>query len=538
MRALVVGLDGATFTVLRPLMEAGYLPCIQHAFQRGMFGELLSTIPPITALAWPSFMTGQNPGKHGILGWQEPLNAAFERPWVSSRTLRQPKLWDRLGESGMRLAIVNVPVTYPPDPLNGVMITGLLTPGLDTEFTYPTELKAQLLQAFPGYQLDIDLQHTRRDGSSEAHAWTLLREATEVTRMRGQVAQWLVERERPDFLMVVLELPDRLQHILWRYLEGLVSDPDAAKDDLQRALLECYQVLDEEVGRLLALADDDTYVMLLSDHGFGPWHTEIYLNDWLAEHGWLAYDRTRGLSWDILRSIGRHAKRWLPGTMVRKAKEALPLYRTLDWRRTVAYAGLPTEYGLYLNMEGREPAGLVKPADYDHLRRDIADALGEWRDPSSGEVVFPRIFLREEIYQGPYAELAPDLIFELARGYRVSDLKVDRDLLHPLTPVPLGFHEREGVYGLSGPGIGSDADVPVPSIQDLMPTLLYALGVPVPRDLDGRVMLEIFAPDWRAAHPCRYEDPAREKPAATASPYSHDEARAIEERLRGLGYVE
>jgi predicted AlkP superfamily phosphohydrolase/phosphomutase len=295
MKALVIGLDGATFTVLTPLMQSGYMPHLQKALANGATGELLSTIPPVTALAWPSFMTGNNPGKHGLMGWQGRLNEHFERPWISGSTIRGPKLWHLANREGMRVCVVNVPVTYPPEPLNGVMVTGLLTPGLKAEFTYPPDLKPALLAAVPDYQIDVDVQHTQRDAGNPDAIRRFLDEAIAATQSRGKALRWLLQREHPDLAMIVFEMPDRLQHVLWQYIEKLPAPPEEIEGAaiIQERLLTCYQTLDEEIGRLVDGLPREAHLVFLSDHGFGPLETLVHMNDWLAQRGWLAYDRRR-----------------------------------------------------------------------------------------------------------------------------------------------------------------------------------------------------------------------------------------------------
>ncbi len=541
MKALVIGLDGATFAVLTPLMQTGYMPNLQKALARGVSGELLSTIPPVTALAWPSFMTGKNPGKHGLLGWQGRLNARFERPWLSGRQVQGPKLWRLADQAGLKTCVVNVPVTYPPEPLNGVMITGMLTPGLETAFTYPPEIKAALLDAVPDYQIDIDVRHSQPNTRSLGAIRRFLHQALSVTQTRGKAIRWLLDREQPDLAVVVFELPDRLQHILWRYVERLplpVEGIDGATI-IRDELLACYQALDTEIGRLTDRLPPEAYLVLLSDHGFGPWNTNVHLSDWLAQQGWLAYDRRRIGGWEALRWIGSHTKRWLPSTLKRKTHRALPLLRTLDWNRTWAYAGLPTEYGIFLNVRGREPAGIVEPAAYEPLRTEIIAALCEWRNPQSGQPIMKTVYRREELYTGPFVSQAPDVIFELERGYRVSDLTGRGALFSDISREPWGFHEREGIWAMSGPGIKSGIKGDGTCIPDVMPTLLYALNLPVPDDVDGRVLLKLFAPAWQVDHPLYSQHAVQAEVDTQAShPFSAKEEALIEERLKGLGYLE
>lgn len=541
MKTLVIGLDGGTYRVLDPLMAAGYMPSLREAVTEGARGDLLSTVPPVTALAWPSFMTGKNPGKHGLFGWQERLNADFERPWVSSRKINGPKLWQLANDQGLRTLVMNVPVTYPPEPLNGAMVSGMLTPGLEAGFTYPQQLREALLASVPEYQIDVDVQHTEHDTQDPDAVRRFLAQLTTATRARGEATEWLLKRDPPDLAVVVFEMPDRLQHVVWRHIEPLPSTRQAleGRESLREELLTCFQVLDQQLGRLLDLLPRDAYLVLLSDHGFGPLETLVHLNEWLAEQGWLAYDRCRAGRRAVLRGMARLAGEWLPSSLIQKGRRALPHWSTLDWDHTWAYAGLPSENGIFLNVRGREPAGLVGTADYGTLRREIVGALRSWRDPRTGELIMRAVHRREEIYSGPFVADAPDIVFEFHRGYKVSHLPFQGDLLTDVSDQAHGFHEREGVFAMNGPGVRSGVELAECSIHDVVPTLLYALGLSIPDDLDGRVLSEAFSPSWRSDHPiCSHAAPEPERVPQAPRPYSDDEEEAIAEHLKSLGYLE
>ena len=540
MRALVIGLDGATFKVLRPLMEAGALPTLAGIAERGATAELLSTVPPVTALAWPSFMTGKNPGKHGVLGWQERLNSRFQRPWVSGQGVQGSTLWDIAGEAGLRSCVVNVPMTYPPKPLRGAMVSGMLTPGLEASFTFPPSLKGELLSAVPDYRIDVDVQRTERELSTTAAVHRFLEEVRAATQARERAIHWLWDRGPWDLAVVAFELPDRLQHPLWGHVARLAADPArVVHDPLLADLLEAYQLLDTALGCLLDRLPDDAYLLLLSDHGFGPLETQVHLSDWLARQGWLAYDRARLGARQALRRIGRQARQFLPVGVMRRARSSFTMLRTLDWMRTRAYPGLPSENGIFLNVRGREPAGIVGQADYERLRSEIIAALREWTDPRSGQPVMAAVHRREEVYHGPYVDRAPDIVFELRPGYKVTHLPGEGELLSDVSDAPHGFHEREGILMAVGPGIRTGALSEAPFIEDVAPTVLYMLGLPVPEDMDGRVLVELFQPEALAARPIRRQgvgEARAEMPPR--SPYSEAEAREIERRLQDLGYLE
>jgi predicted AlkP superfamily phosphohydrolase/phosphomutase len=542
-KLLILGLDGATYSVLDPLIEAGYMPNLQRLLATSARMPLLSTIPPITALAWPTVMTGNNPGKHGLLGWQEPLNEAFERPWANARKVHGAKIWHYLNAMGYRVCVANVPVTYPPESLDGTMVTGMLTPSLNTDFTYPRALKKELLAEIPEYAIDIDVRRTHRHRYGHKKQVEFLTEAQNITRIRGRSFRWLLAREKPEAAFFVFELPDRLQHLHWRQIaflpEAENDSPEAAA--MRDALLENYRVLDEEVGKLLHGLDESTPVVVLSDHGFGPTDTNIHLNDWLAQHGWLQFQKYRAGGWNVLRQVGRRFKRWIPDSLITRTKSSLPLYKTIDWSKTVAYAGSPSEYGIFLNRAGREPAGIVAEDDNETVRDQIIEALKLWRHPDDQRPVMKAVYKREDVYTGPYASLAPDIIFELERGFYISDITAPSpgELFSDVSHETWGFHEREGIFAMKGPGILAGDLNGVAHLAQILPTILYALDFPLPEDIDGRPLTNIFDPEWLSSHPIKVGltvDPAAHFAGDDDSGYSESEEELVAERLRNLGY--
>ncbi|MBX3014543.1 MAG: alkaline phosphatase family protein [Caldilineaceae bacterium] len=542
MRALILGLDGATFQVLTPLLQAGHLPNLQKLLAQGVSSTLYSTIPPITALAWTTFMTGKNPGKHGLLGWQAPLNAQFERPFTNARQIQGSKLWDLLAAQDLRVCVMNVPVTYPPEPVNGVLVSGMLTPSLTVNFTYPVELQQRLLHRFPSYQTDISVHNVQRHTDNTAAVRQFLAHAQAVTEVRGASFRWLIEQEQPDVAMLVFELPDRLQHVLWNYIAALPEPVDGSPhaQAVRDLLLAAYRKVDEEIGAILALETAAPYTFVLSDHGFGPLSTNLYLNDWLQQQGLLAYNQGRVSGWQILRRIGKHFKRWIPGALIARGLQSVPLWKTIDWQKTQAYAGLPTEYGIFLNVAGREPLGQVQTAAYEPLREQLIQRLQALHDPLNGKPIFKAVYRREEVYQGPFVDQAPDIIFELHSGYRLSELTspVAGRFCEPNPQASLGWHEAEGVFAMAGPGMAADVALVSAHIQDVMPTILYALGLPIPSDLDGKVLVDGFLPDRLAAQPIAIQEAELALPRSEKeTTYSSAEVDQVAKRLRDLGYL-
>ena len=545
LKLLLIGLDGATFKVLDPIMQAGHMPRLTAILRQSATATLLSTVPPITALAWPTIMTGKNPGKHGILGWQEPLNDAFERPWTNARQVKGAKLWHIANAMGHRACVVNVPVTYPPEPINGVMVSGMLTPSIEAEFTTPPIAKKELLHQFPAYKTDIDARTTGQHTYNHKQLLGFLEDAKNTTKTRAESFRWLLDKEKATCGLIVFEMSDRLQHFLWKqisYLPG-VMDATSEAQEMRDQLLACFDVLDEQIGLLIdSYQGDETTTIFLSDHGFGPMQKNVHVNDWLAQQGWLAYDSLKGGGWQLLRRLGARFKRWIPHRVIKRTKQAIPLYKTFDWSKTMAYSGTPSEYGVFINVVGREPKGVVSSADYDSVRQMVIDALQAWEDPSTGQKIMTAVHRREDVYAEAFRHQAPDIIFELASGYYISDItSLDKHAVFTdISHTTWGFHERDGIFAIHGKNIGEDLARVVADAQDVTPTILHALDWPIPNDVDGRVLTELFQPEWTAKHPIQFAEPLNIEPEHAAvddGGYSADDEALIEERLRSLGYL-
>ena len=311
---LIIGLDGATFKILDPLVKNGNLPHLARILQESYSSVLMSTVPPVTALAWPTIMSGLNPGNHGLLSWHGPLNANLERPLVNSKKINEPMIWHLLNQLGKKVCVFNVPVTYPPQDIDGVMISGMLTPSVEAQFCTPAPLQAELLKEFPGYKTDIEINEDRVINLPEDKLVDFIYGAKETTIMRGEAFRWLLEKDKYDAGIIVFEIIDRLQHFAWDQMVSLSSLKPQAKpeSEIELALLSCLQALDEEVGKLIEYIAEDGHVAFVSDHGFGPMRINIHLNDWLRVNNWLKFKNISGSGWHLIRMIGARFKRFIP----------------------------------------------------------------------------------------------------------------------------------------------------------------------------------------------------------------------------------
>jgi predicted AlkP superfamily phosphohydrolase/phosphomutase len=550
-KAIILGLDGATWDVLLPRVERGEMPNLAGLLERGAWGGLRSTTPPFSAQAWVSLSTGKNQARHGVVDfWERSPGAPLSehRTFVSSRLVRGETLWQAAGRHGRRVGVVNVPVSYPPTPVEGYLVSGFLTPPDKPDYVYPEALKDEIEALVPGYKPDpFDPLGATQQQLVELADWMEKHE---------KVARQLMERHPADLFFSVVQAVDHLQHLFWNDIAGRSADPGRA------ALIDhCYTLADDILGHRLERLDGETAFFLVSDHGFGPAHKWFHVNRFLLEQGLLALGEAQGSGpgaalarlgltpqrlRDLMRRLDvlglrRRVGRLARVTVGRQIDGALS--RPIDWSRTQAVSGSPASEGIFVNLKGREPNGVVEPGEpYEALRDRLAGELLTLRDPDTGERVVQAVYRREELYSGPFLDLLPDLVFDLGNGpYLASDAPMAARVLEPLPPSLLqGRHRPTGVLAAAGAGIAAGQRIEGARIVDVAPTVLYALDLPIPDDMDGRPLVEIFDDGYRAAHPVRYE-PAVEETDLTgfSEPVSstEEEEAEMERRLRGLGYI-
>ncbi len=551
LRLLVIGLDGATWDVISPMMAQGELPHLAGLMAEGASGPLTSTIPPVTAPAWSSFMTGLNPGKHGIFQWRtyDPTTyTCLNERLATSEPLVGRSFWDLLGQAGHRVGVITVPMTYPAWPVNGYLLSGYPCPDSQLNYGYPEEWAASLPESY-NFQADYYL------AAGEDEIW---RGGLEMLRRRTSLAIDLVEQQGVEICVLVLGEIDRAQHDFWQYAHPSFPQYHSARGQRYRQVIaDHYRVADEQVGRLVELASDETTVVVISDHGAGPHPPSFFhTNAWLAERGWLRRKAQRwSLSGGLRRALGwvRQAlpfeeklRRRLPKSWVQRARQLSLNIRDVDWAQTRAYRFPmyhPAE-GIEINLRGRQPQGIVEPgAAYEALREEIIAALREARDPRSGAPLIHAVYRREELYTGEHAALAPDIVFLTEPNYK-TEASLGSAFVQPVALEQLtkynGLHRMEGILIARGPGIAAGKRLAGPArLLDTAPTLLYALGQPIPTQMDGQVLLEAYEPSWQAEHPPRYTDLAGPRGGATtASPaLTEAEDEDMRNKLRGLGYI-
>ena len=545
-KALVIGWDGATFDLIKPWLRQGHLPNTARLLESGAHRILNSVIPTLSPTAWTSFYTGKNPGRHGTFDFVVRAKDSYELVSHRNDLPSLGTLFHYLSAAGKRVGCVNVPFTYPPQAVNGFMVSGL-SADIHWQFTYPPELGHELVES--GYLIDNPIHYA--PGNDAAY----LEAALETTRTRAETVLRLMKREEWDFFMAVFMNVDQILSFLWHHMDNTHPRHDPSLAHLGDGILELHKYLDGILGQMIEIAGPDTLVILASDHGMGPLYKEVFLNNWLEQKGYLVRHKTKktqqsyaslarkiGLTREGLwRRLGRARTQQLKRLLPQAAHGLIPtehpsLSNQVDWSRTTAYS-----FGnigqIYVNIEGREPQGIVHPGqEYDDLLNRLREDLNDMVDPETREKLVDAVYTKKELYNGPFLENAPDLnvimknysyITQMRRELAGNAIIASADLMS-------GFHRREGIFAAQGHNVVSGERAPA-SIIDVAPTILYAMDLPIPSDMDGQPMLDLFSPSYTSRHPV--ESMAPRLDASSEQRLSAEEEAKTLERLRDLGYL-
>lgn len=567
-KVFVFGLDGATFDLILPWAKQGKLPYFRRLLAEGSWGELESAPNMRSPAAWTSFMTGKNPGKHGLFEFYEPIPNTYDVRFVQGGMRRGKSLWAILSEWGKRVGVINVPMTYPAEKVNGFVLAGLDAPGPESPgFCYPAGLLQELQSRFGKYILEPGLTGCIVDGKPDLAIDKLQVEMNQ----KDEITTYLMQKFKWDFFMVVFRSLDAVQHCFWRYM-----DPTHPQHNLEEAdsygqvILQAYKQIDDILGAIWKALDNDTVLIVMSDHGFGRKHpANNQLNLWLASQGFLRFLNDRAPKMTPKKeftNLLENAYRLLIGKTPRSFKEKLArrfpqlrnqvqsrlCFSNIDWSCTKAYSDTLFP-NIRINLEGREPRGIVKNEEYWQVVEVVRKALSECKDTLSGRRIVDAVLHRDELYSGPFVEKAPDLLIrwkedEEIRGLSLGDvtkpspsmMKYARPLIPGEDPnIISGDHRMYGVLLMVGKPIRQRVQLSQARLVDLAPTILQLLNIPVPSDMDGCVLAEAIRDEAILASTKRSID---EIPYATSldteKDFSAEEKEAIAERLRDLGYLE
>ncbi|WP_224269122.1 alkaline phosphatase family protein [Haloprofundus salinisoli] len=508
MRTLLVGLDAACLPVLRPLFDDGDLPTLRSVFDEGATAPLESQIPPWTASAWPSLYTGRNPGKHGVFDFLS--FDGYEWDIVNSTDVKARTMWEYADEAGMTSVVVNAPVTDPPREFDGALVPGYLA--AENPRCHPDGILEAIEDEVGPYRVYAERETDERR-SDEAK----FRDYVELTHLRGRTFCYLADRFDPEFGFVQFQKTDAVFHDF---------PGDAAK------VRDVYHAVDEELAEILDACDPDI-VVVASDHGMGEYSGhEFRVNQFLKERGrvvtarggqdvpsWfqikdseltdesgsdedsgdsgtqilstvaaaaaragLTYQRGKAIldRVGLAEFVGRH----VPVSVVFAASESV------DFAASEAYLRSPSELGVRLNVEGREPDGTIPEDEYDAVREALIEELRAAETPE-GAPVFERVAPREELFEGPYVDEAVDIVtvptdFEHSLSALVGEQFGD--------PEPWN-HKLDGVVSVSGAGVDADADLSEAHLFDVAPTVLATLGIAPDVEMDGEALSCVSGPE-------------------------------------------
>ena len=542
-RLVILGLDGATWSVLDPMIERGLMPNLASLLANSSHGTLRSCIPPVTSAAWTTMMTSCGPARHGVFDHRY-FDAAAGRLKVNhAKRVRVPTFWHQLSESGRSVVSLNLPVTYPPLNVRGIVVSGMDAPHLEAALSGAPAFAERLREEIPGYHLRTLWKRPPRDLAEMAEN---ARESVAVFEAEAE-AGWLADRMNPDWsaLLVQFQNLDPFQHRAWRHLN---VDETGIDDPAMNAEAGSVMTgLDRAIGRLCELADRrGAGVMVVSDHGFGPCLGRVHANRILIDAGIARMPGVTGRlrrratqAADHLRLWG--AKRDDPEARSASFDQSIAAQFPFDWKRTLAFAPhQDTAAMIYLNSADRRAgAPLANARQVDDARAATIGALSEARHPETGLPLFPNVISTADAYGvDPAREGFPDLIAPPDEPYWVRcKLSGGRDWIEA-DPMMPGTHRPEGVIALSGPGIEPGRNLKA-QLRDVAPTILTWFGLPVPEHAEGEPLPCLNGHGWKSSklrvdqgHEVfqgRHEE---------GFEYSPEEQAMIEQRLADLGYLE
>ena len=527
-KVMVVGLDGASFNFIGPFCEQGVMPNLDRFMQLASHGDLVSAYPPITPAAWVTFMTGKLPGKHHVLDFEQFRFEDNSLRYNTSADIHAATIWRMVSDAGRKVAAINVPMTYPPEEVNGILIAGHNVPNPDSPYTYPEDFKAKLLEQIPDY---LQVKPARGNIEDTAIFESFLKAQMktvdhyyEATRLVDAQIEW-------DLLMTVFPHTDMGHHV-WRYM-----DPEISPRYPQRRerIMSIFTQLDEALGKLFALADErEAQVVIMSDHGHGGQVGWVRANKLLQKWGYITM--TGKCQWFIRRMV-REYQKWRYKDKYTRPARLVDEKLGIDWSRTMAAVCHTAMWGfLYLNVRGRQPEGIIEPGEeYEACRNDLIERFLAEKDPVTGEPLFTEVIKPEMAYgESPLSWDCPDLLLAPQEGVKVNRRTRGKWTVKHTNPATAeGTHLLHGLWMAAGETIKTGQNFQA-NIQDIAPTLLTMLGIPVLKDMDGEVLFDIF----QQKPTVQYTEAKGTAAPVKDAGYSAAEEEQIQQHLADLGYLD
>lgn len=553
-KTLLVGLDAACWEYVQPLLASGRMPTLQKIMTNGSSGSLRSTLPASTPVAWSSIITGKNPGKHGVFDMMWRQSDSYQLSLTNSQVRRGRPFWQWLNEAGLRVGLVNVPFTYPPQPVDGFIVCGFGSPANATNLTYPAGIQNQLAQRFGHFEPTINNKLFRKGRQAD-----ILQAEIAHQKQMVEIACDLADEHQVAVLVINLMLPDHANHKM------------SEMADVEEALCQS----DQSAGRLIERFRPDN-ILLISDHGSRRLQGDFLLHLWLRDNGYAVWQgrdpagQQQALNWVIMEWLKKGRKlsgrpeqglRWLirqtlnrlpTSQLWQQLEKNVPLARDhvafsgrLDYPKSSLFFGNRSSGLLYLNIAGRDPAGLIRPAELPAFIEKLSTQLSQIEDPT-GRPLLAGIYTKEQLYHGPAIAQAPDLILDIYQSpwntitaYRrqaIAEKGTGR--YFAANRDNYGWHSRDGLFAFSGPPFIPGREQQSGHVMDIPATILYLHNVPIPDDYDGQPLQETLRPEQLSNQPIQHQpDKADHNPIAPIT-YSDSQNEQLVSHLRALGYLD
>lgn len=527
-KVFVFGIDGGSLAVIKELIKSGELPTFQKLIQNGTSGILHSTIPPHTAPGWVSAVTGVGPGNHGVYQFWDTQGQDYVGRFMGSRDWKSTPLWKVLNKAGLKTGVVNVPMTHPPCPMDGYIITWPLSNTL--RYSYPESLLSEIAVQGGHYLPDISIMcHGEKE---------YVEKAVNITQKRVQTVKYLLKTYEWDFMMAVFPEVDRISHFYWHFWDenSVEYCPSASKEE-KNAIVDMYRATDKALSEVLSILPEDTLLLVMSDHGFGAGEYNFNVQTFLMDKGFL-FAKAWGYDTESTTDQG--------GSWFTYSKEGTEY--EVDWTKTKAYMAAPGSYGVNINLKGRQRDGIVSREEFENVRTQVLEQLMTVRHPVSNEPIFREVVRSEDVYKGKFNKGAPDLILiPYDYGIMVNHNVVPGKWFS--SPEQKGMHRQEGLIIAAGPGVKKNNLIHNAKLEDIFATVLNHFGLTVPDSSEGQV-LQIYygqteadkSSDKIMKNSIKYSNIEESEGSCpeekqSESSYSEDEQSEIEERLKSLGYL-
>lgn len=503
MKLLSIGLDGASFELINQFVSEGVLPTFQKLMKDGIYYPLISTTPPHTAPGWVSSLTGVNPGKHGIYQFWDTQAPKYVGKFMGSGDVKVPFVWDILNSYGYTTGMVNIPMTHPPKKLDGYILTWPLSKTL--RYCYPPDLIREIADNQGHYVLDLYTMFK--------NDINYINKALEITRGRLNTIRYLIKNKPCDFLMAVFTEIDRVSHFYWKYMNYNNED-----SNFINAIKSIYIETDKVLTEILTLIGENTMLLIYSDHGFQKGELDFYISTYLIQNQLLTIKKERD---DYI----------LKDTWFEKT-DGDNKY-SVDWDNTIAYMTAPGSYGININLKGRQKNGIIDISDYDNICNQIIEKLKLIQNPLNGKPLFKDILKSNQVYEGEYVTLAPDLIL-IPQHYGIMIHHEIKDTLFSTDPEQNGMHSSNGMVLLYGSMVkGLKKNLCTANISDIAPTILDLFFINSPDYMDGKSI-------FRAAPSALTNEDNKivinKAIQDDENAYSEKEQLDIKQRLKNLGY--